>query len=93
MPRIAVAGSNGVGACGAAVDGEVEGNSAVATLSVESGELRVESRDGISTVVPNVLVAGGDGLDGRTAVAYGEVEGDQTVATSHIGGGEGGRSG
>ena len=71
----------------------MEGNSAVATLSVESGELRVESRDGISTVVPNVLVAGGDGLDGRTAVAYGEVEGDQTVATSHSGGGEGGRSG
>ena len=43
MPEILVAGGDSLGACGTVVEGEVECGSAVATLRIESKELRIES--------------------------------------------------
>ena len=41
MPSILVAGGDGHNAGGAMVDGQMEGDEAVATLGVESCELRI----------------------------------------------------
>ena len=88
VPHIVVASSFSIAIMGTGVNGQMEGDDAVAADGIESGELRIESGGSIKAVVPEILVAGGDGhgrvgtmvdnkgqhVGTRTAVGVGIVE-------------------
>ena len=83
MPSVAVASGDGLSRCSAVVDGEVEGDSAVAALRVDSC-YRVDRGGSIDRIVPSVAVASGINQYDAVTVMDGEIQQQDTVAPCHL---------
>ena len=73
MPGVGVTGGGSIGVVTTAVNGEVEGDGAVAAYGVESGKLSIESGCGVGAVMPGVFVTGGYFLDAGGTGVEGQV--------------------
>lgn len=79
MPGIGVASSGSYGAGSRGVEGEVEGDGAIATSSIGGG-IGGSGRSSVGGVVPSVRIAGGDRQGAAVAMENGEVERYDRVA-------------
>ena len=83
LPGVAVAGRHHGGV--ALVDGQVQGNHAVAAVGIGGGVGRLVGRGEVLGTVPDVAVAGLDGIDAGGTMVDGQVEGDHAVAAVLVG--------
>ena len=81
VPEVLVAGGDGLDACGAMVDGQMERDGAVATHGVLFNIGGRGSAGGVDDAVPGVAVAGSDSLGAGGGIVNSEVEGGDAVAT------------
>ena len=80
MPCVLVTGCLGLYSCVAVVDGEVQGDHAVAAQDVLFDKYRSVGGGGVGDVVPCILVTGRLGLHSRVTAVDGEVQGIHIVA-------------
>ena len=84
MPGVSVAGSDGLSACVAVVDSQMQGRHTVAAGGVQTSITRSTSGTSVSIAVPGVGVACGDGLSSGSAVVDCQMQGGDAVATCGI---------